>query len=109
MKTQDNQRAAELHDSAAHAHRVAAEHGQGDHLGAHEQSRQALEHSAVAHNSSQTTATAHGITPFHHDDIAAVAHQLWLQRGCPEGSAQQDWFEAAQQLRSRAHTPKGAV
>jgi len=27
-------------------------------------------------------------------EIAAVAYQLWLGRGCPEGSAEQDWFQA---------------
>lgn len=36
------------------------------------------------------------------DEIARRAYQLWRERGCPEGSAQQDWFEAAEQL--RAHT-----
>ena len=43
---ENHQRAAELHDSAAHAHRVAEqEHGKQDHLTGHERSRQALEHS----------------------------------------------------------------
>ena len=27
-------------------------------------------------------------------EIAAVAHQLWLERGCPIGSDQEDWFRA---------------
>jgi hypothetical protein len=27
-------------------------------------------------------------------DIANVAYALWQQRGCPEGSPEQDWFEA---------------
>jgi hypothetical protein len=27
-------------------------------------------------------------------DIAALAHQLWLDRGCPVGSSQEDWFRA---------------
>ncbi len=26
--------------------------------------------------------------------IASVAHQLWLERGCPIGSDQEDWFKA---------------
>jgi hypothetical protein len=31
-----------------------------------------------------------------------LAHKLWQARGCPEGSPQEDWFHAAEQLRSRA-------
>jgi len=27
-------------------------------------------------------------------DIAAVAYRLWLGRGCPVGSSQEDWFLA---------------
>jgi hypothetical protein len=30
---------------------------------------------------------------------------LWHARGCPEGSPQEDWFHAAEQLRARTHTP----
>jgi hypothetical protein len=47
---QNQQRAAELHDLAAHAHRAAAEErGKQDHLTGHERSRQALEHTDRAH------------------------------------------------------------
>ena len=28
----------------------------------------------------------------------ALAYQLWLQRGCPIGSDQEDWYEAERQL-----------
>jgi hypothetical protein len=48
--------------------------------------------------------TGHGIAPFGHADIAALAHQLWQARGCPEGSPEEDWFHAAEQLRSRTST-----
>jgi hypothetical protein len=42
-------RAAELHNLAIHAHTTAAAaHGQGDHLTAHELSKQAHEHSMNA-------------------------------------------------------------
>ena len=34
-----------------------------------------------------------------HDEIAQVAYALWEARGRGEGSAEQDWFEAEQQLR----------
>jgi hypothetical protein len=32
-------------------------------------------------------------------DIASLAYVLWQQRGCPEGSAEQDWIEAERKLR----------
>jgi hypothetical protein len=99
---ENHQRAAELHDSAAHAHRVAEQQGQSEHLTGHEHSRQALEHSQDAHQHTLATTAGHGIAAFGHDDIAALAHKLWQARGCPEGSPDEDWFHAAEQLRSRA-------
>ncbi|MBV8811700.1 MAG: DUF2934 domain-containing protein [Acidobacteriaceae bacterium] len=30
-----------------------------------------------------------------------MAYTLWQQRGCPEGSADEDWREAERQLRGR--------
>jgi hypothetical protein len=50
MPQTTHDRAAELHNLAAHAHSAAAtEHGKGDHLTAHELSKQAFEHSRNAH------------------------------------------------------------
>lgn len=43
----------------------------------------------------------HGFPVFGHEDIAALAYQLWQDRGCPIGSPEVDWFHAAQQLRDR--------
>ena len=34
-----------------------------------------------------------------HERIAALAHFLWQQRGCPEGSPDEDWFQAQQHIR----------
>jgi len=49
-----HQRAAEFHDLAAHAHRVAATHqGQEDHQAEHEFSKQAMEYSTKAYEHSQ--------------------------------------------------------
>ena len=96
---ENHQRAAELHDVGAHAHRVAEQHGQAEHLTGSEQSRQAEERSHGAHGESAAERSR-----FSHDDIAALAHKLWQARGCPEGSPQEDWFHAAEQLRSRAYT-----
>ena len=46
----------------------------------------------------------HGIATFGHQDIAALAHALWQARGCPEGSPDEDWFQAVQELRTRAES-----
>src|ERR1035438_6762659 len=49
MPQSTHDRAAELHNLAAHAHTAAAvAHGKGDHLTAHELSKQAQEHSMNA-------------------------------------------------------------
>jgi len=34
-----------------------------------------------------------------HERIAALAHFLWQQRGCPQGSPDEDWFQAQQHIR----------
>ena len=34
------------------------------------------------------------------EKIRARAHELWTERGCPEGSAHQDWFEAEAEILS---------
>ena len=31
------------------------------------------------------------------DEIAERAYQLWHERGCPEGTAELDWFDAERQ------------
>lgn len=101
---ENHQRAAELHDSAAHAHRVAEQLGNQDHLTGHEHSRQALEHSQDAHLDTKPATAGHGIAAFRHAEIAALAYELWQARGCPDGSPEEDWSHAAEALRSRAHT-----
>jgi hypothetical protein len=104
---ENHQRAAELHDMAAHAHRSAAEaHEKQDHQTGQERSRQALEHSQKAYQHAEEahreTMNEHGIAVFGHKDIATLAHKLWQDRGCPEGSAEEDWRQAAHELRARA-------
>lgn len=34
-------------------------------------------------------------------DIAALAYALWESRGCPDGSPEEDWFRALDELRSQ--------
>jgi hypothetical protein len=37
-------------------------------------------------------------------DIAALAYELWQQRGCPEGSPEQDWYEAERKVQSQTES-----
>lgn len=32
-------------------------------------------------------------------EIAALAYRFWQERGCPQGSSQEDWFLAERELR----------
>jgi len=34
-----------------------------------------------------------------HDKICQLAYEHWMQRGCPDGSPEEDWFRAEQELR----------
>ncbi len=38
----------------------------------------------------------------HEAAVAALAYEFWLQRGCPIGSPEEDWFRAEQLLRGKA-------
>jgi hypothetical protein len=100
---ENHQRAAELQDEAAHAHRVGEQQGKQDHLTGQEHSRQALEHSQDAQGQTPAATVGHGIAAFGHDDIAALAHKLWQARGGADGSPQDDWFHAVEELRSRSY------
>jgi hypothetical protein len=57
MTQSTHDRAAELHNLAAHAHAAAAvAHGKGDHLTAHELTKQAHEHSMNVHKLAEALA-----------------------------------------------------
>jgi hypothetical protein len=59
-------RIAELHNLAAHAHTAAAvAHGKGEHLTAHELSKQAHEHSMNAHKASEELVKDHANSSKH--------------------------------------------
>ena len=92
---ENHPRAAELHNFAAHAHLTGELHGKSEHLTPHEQT-------AALHEHQDSATTGHGVTAFNHQDIAALAHSLWEKRGRPEDSADEDWFLAVKELRSRA-------
>jgi hypothetical protein len=99
---ENHQRAVELHDGAAHAHRVGEEHGKQEHLTGHERSRQNAEHSGDVPGHSQTATTGHGAVAFGHAETAALAYELWVARSRPEGSPEEDWSRAVAELRSRS-------
>jgi len=101
----NGQREVDLRDAAVHAHVAGEQNGKGEHLAPHEQSRQAHEHSPNGHSENGAATVGHGIAVFGHKEIAQLAHELWVERGCPEGSPEEDWFRAAETLRARAHTP----
>jgi hypothetical protein len=33
-----------------------------------------------------------------YNDVCQLAYSLWLEQGCPEGTAERDWFEAEQRI-----------
>jgi hypothetical protein len=37
--------------------------------------------------------------------IENLAYQYWLERGCPEGSAGEDWFRAERVVRAKESHP----
>ena len=42
-----------------------------------------------------------------HEVVEAMAYQLWLQRGCPVGSEQEDWYRAESELKATAERTSG--
>lgn len=40
-----------------------------------------------------------GLNGLDHEDVAVLAYELWTDRGCPQGSPDDDWFHAIQVLR----------
>lgn len=42
--------------------------------------------------------------PLSEQDVADLAYHRWLERGCPQGSPEEDWFEAEHDLQSRSRS-----
>ncbi len=99
---ENHPRAAELHEGAAHSQETGELHGKQEHLSGSEHSRQEFEREQELQRHAHESTVGHGIATFGHDDIAALAYERWEARGCPEGSSDEDWFEAVKELRSRA-------
>jgi hypothetical protein len=43
------------------------------------------------------------IPPPSRDQIAALAHAIWIDRGCPPGTEVENWLEAERQLRAQGN------
>jgi hypothetical protein len=37
------------------------------------------------------------------EEIARLAYAYWVERGCPDGSPEEDWFRAETVLREQTH------
>ena len=48
------------------------------------------------------TADSSSLTPVNGSDVADLAYQRWVDRGCPQGCPEEDWYEAERELRSRS-------
>jgi hypothetical protein len=97
---ENHQRAAEMHELTAHTHQSAEDHrGKQDHQTGQEQSRQAMEHGQKEFlRKQEEQREQHEGTGLAHEKVAALAHELWVARGCPEGSPDEDWSKALAQL-----------
>lgn len=42
------------------------------------------------------------VTPIDESTTRTRAYELWMARGCPNGSDREDWFNAEQELMRRA-------
>lgn len=43
---------------------------------------------------------------FSRESIEKLAYQFWVKRGCPPGSAEEDWYEAERALMRAADTDR---
>lgn len=70
-----------------------------------ERSNLVEESAAIAENPNEATEsavqTAGAETGCNEDGIPALAYKLWQERGCPNGSDQEDWFRAENELKNR--------
>ena len=41
--------------------------------------------------------------------VGELAYQLWQARGCPDGTAEQDWLDAERQLRTAPPTQESST
>lgn len=59
----------------------------------------------------QATRLAHELPAVHSEihptqaDIAALAYALWQEKGCPEGTQEEDWHRAEQEFTANREVP----
>ena len=46
---------------------------------------------------------------FSRESIEKLAYQYWVNRGCPSGSAEEDWYQAERALLAAAEMDRGEV
>jgi hypothetical protein len=56
---------------------------------------------SVTEISNQSARIGHA-EPENQEEIAALAHALWQARGCPDGSSEDDWYQAKRELAERS-------
>ena len=53
----------------------------------------------TARHDEMTVPTVEQISePENREQIAALAYEFWRARGCPEGTSEEDWFRAEQEI-----------
>ena len=57
---------------------------------------------------SRPNSSASGPLPPTHEQIEALAHAIWVDRGCPEGRELDNWLEAERQLKGDVRSPLAA-
>lgn len=95
--SEKQQQTNELHNVGAHSHnRADASRDQQPHQTGHEISRNSLEHKPDVDKQESSGKRLPKIE--HDEEIAQLAHSIWQARGCPEGSPDEDWLAASNQL-----------
>jgi len=63
------------------------------------QGRSPKSHSPSLHSADSVQGTTNVMRPLDEHEVAERAYLHWIERGCPENSAEEDWFEAERELR----------
>lgn len=42
------------------------------------------------------------------EEVSSLAYQLWMERGCPIGEPERDWFQAEEVIREQKHVDAAA-
>lgn len=64
-----------------------------------------------SHSKQQSQQNAANVNEMHtsREEMALLAYQLWRERGCPEGTAEEDWFHAEERLKHETPTDDNLV